>query len=91
MINVYLFLIIATSRSLFINFRAKEYNDTSFEEWEKKGAAPAVPAVLFLYKKLVSLGFKIVFISGKTATLRAITEKNLKNVGYLTWEKLILK
>ncbi|XP_062154238.1 acid phosphatase 1-like [Alnus glutinosa] len=72
-------------------FGAKEYNETSFEEWQKKGIAPAVPAVLYLYKKLISLGFKIVFLSGKSESLREITIKNLKNVGYQTWEKLILK
>uniref|UniRef100_A0A2N9FZF6 Acid phosphatase n=1 Tax=Fagus sylvatica TaxID=28930 RepID=A0A2N9FZF6_FAGSY len=72
-------------------FGAKEYNETTFQIWEKKGIAPPVPAILDLYKKLLRLGYKIVFISGKSESLRAITTKNLKNAGYTTWEKLILK
>ncbi|OWM76523.1 acid phosphatase 1-like [Punica granatum] len=72
-------------------FGAKEYNETTFQEWEKEGKAPAVPAVLDLYKKLLKLGFKIVFISGKAESLRKITTQNMHNVGYHTWEKLVLK
>ncbi|GLU22313.1 hypothetical protein SLE2022_384000 [Rubroshorea leprosula] len=72
-------------------FGAKEYNETSFQEWELKGIAPPVPATLYLYKELLRLGYKIVFLSGKRENLRAITEKNMKNSGYHTWEKLILK
>ncbi|KAK4773441.1 hypothetical protein SAY87_028460 [Trapa incisa] len=42
-------------------------------------------------KRLLRLGFKIVFISGKTESLRAITVENMHNAGYTKWEKLILK
>lgn len=72
-------------------FGAKEYNETTFKEWELEGKAPAVPAILYLYKGLLKLGFKIVFISGKSESLRSITVYNMKKVGYHTWEKLILK
>lgn len=72
-------------------FGAKEYNETTFQEWELKGAAPALPATLNLYKKLLRLGYKIVFITGKKEDLRTITETNMKNEGYHTWEKLVLK
>ncbi|KAI4299716.1 hypothetical protein L6164_033147 [Bauhinia variegata] len=72
-------------------FGTKEYNDTSFKEWEKLGVAPALPAILDLYNKLLDLGFKIVFLSGKSESIRDIAEQNLKDVGYHTWEKLILK
>lgn len=71
--------------------RAKEYNETTFEEWELEGKAPAVPAVLYLYKNLMKLGYKIVFISGKSEKMRNITETNMKQSGYHTWEKLVLK
>ncbi|KAF8027609.1 hypothetical protein BT93_E0502 [Corymbia citriodora subsp. variegata] len=72
-------------------FGAKEYNETTFTEWELEGKAPALPATLGLYKRLLKLGFKIVFISGKSESLRAITIYNMKKVGYYTWEKLVLK
>ncbi|XP_050285959.1 acid phosphatase 1-like isoform X3 [Quercus robur] len=74
-----------------VAFGAVAYNSTAFNEWEAKGIAPAVPANLDLYKKLVNLGFKIVFLTGRSETYRNITIENLKNVGYTTWEKLILK
>ena len=64
---------------------------TKFAIWEKKGISPVVSGILDLYKKLRSLGYKIVFISGRSESLRATTIKNLKNLGFANWEKLILK
>ncbi|KAL5755920.1 hypothetical protein ACOSP7_020335 [Xanthoceras sorbifolium] len=73
-------------------YKAKAYNKTEFVEWELKGEAPAVPGIVDLYDKLLELGFKIIFITGKSeTTLRNITEYNMKNVGFHTWEKLILR
>ena len=72
-------------------FGAKEYNETSFVEWEMEGKAPALPATLNLYRKLRALGFKIVFLSGKSQMVREITVYNLKKVGYTGWLKFISK
>ncbi|KAK7858181.1 acid phosphatase 1-like [Quercus suber] len=74
-----------------IAFGGTKYNSTKFAIWVKKGISPAVPGVLDLYKKLQSLGYKIVLISGRSESLRAVTIKNLKNLGFTNWEKLILK
>ena len=74
-----------------IAFRVVAYNDTQFNERIAEGTTPAIPASLKLYKKIVSLGFKIVFLSGTRETFREIRISNLKNVGYYIWEKLILK
>jgi len=62
-----------------------------YDEWVNKGNAPALPETLKNYNKLVSLGFKIIFLSGRTLDKQAVTEANLKKAGYHTWEKLILK
>lgn len=56
-----------------------------------KGEAPALPESLKLYNKLVSLGIKVVFLTGKGEDERNVTVANLKKVGYHTWEKLILR
>lgn len=72
-------------------FRAKPYNETTFSEWELEGKAPALPATRWLYRKLLRLGFKIVFMSGKSKSLRTITIQNMHKIGYTEWEKLILK
>ncbi|XP_058192573.1 acid phosphatase 1-like [Rhododendron vialii] len=74
-----------------VAFGAKEYNSTKKKEYQKKGTTPALPAVLELYKELVPLGFKIVFLSASSESNRESRVSNLKRVGYHTWEKLILK
>ena len=67
------------------------YNQTSSNIWENRGAAPALPESLRLYNKLLSLGIKIAFITGRPESRRNITAYNLKKAGYQTWDKLILK
>ncbi|XP_059459229.1 stem 28 kDa glycoprotein-like [Corylus avellana] len=72
-------------------FGAEPYDSTSFNQWVLKGKAPALPESLKLYKKLLSLKVKVVFITGRAEDQRNVTTTNLKHVGYDTWEKLILK
>ncbi|CAK8560262.1 unnamed protein product [Lathyrus sativus] len=72
-------------------FGVNPYNDTSFNEWVDLGKAPALPESQKLYKKLLSLGVKIVFLTGRPLKQTDITAKNLKLAGYHTWERLILK
>lgn len=67
------------------------YNATPFNAWVDLGVAPALPESLKLYKKLLRLGIKIVFLTGRPDSQRDITAKNLKNAGYHTWETLIVK
>ena len=77
--------------SHFETFRVEPYNGTLFNEWVDTGKGPALPESLRLYKKLLSLGFKIVFLTGRQEVRRKITVTNLKEAGYHTWEKLILR
>ncbi|RDX96372.1 Stem 28 kDa glycoprotein, partial [Mucuna pruriens] len=72
-------------------FGVKPYNATSFDIWVSYGEAFALPESLKLYRKLVSRGIKVVFLTGRREDQRAVTEANLKSVGYHTWEKLIVK
>ncbi|XP_076907300.1 acid phosphatase 1-like [Bidens hawaiensis] len=67
------------------------FNGTKFNQWVEKAAAPAIPGSLKLYKKLVKLGFKIVFLTGTKEEFKQPRAKNLKAVGYTQWLKLILK
>ncbi|XP_076907301.1 acid phosphatase 1-like [Bidens hawaiensis] len=64
---------------------------TKFSQWAEKNVAPAIPGSLKLYKKLVNLGFKIVFITGSREASRQPRIRNLKAVGYTQWMKLILR
>ncbi|XAR67666.1 Acid phosphatase [Bertholletia excelsa] len=74
-----------------VAFGTIPYNETKFDEWIAKGKMPPMPSVLWLYKKLVTLGFKIVFLSGSSESYREVRISNLENAGYETWEKLMLK
>ncbi|OMO98981.1 Acid phosphatase (Class B) [Corchorus capsularis] len=72
-------------------FGVEPFNATLFNKWVMEGKAPALPESLKLYSKLLSLGIKAVFITGRSEDQRSATATNLKKAGYRTWEKLILK
>ncbi|KAK1555800.1 hypothetical protein Q3G72_031449 [Acer saccharum] len=72
-------------------FGTEPYNATTFNEWVMEGKGLALPETLKLYQKVLSLGIKIVFLTGRTESQRSVTATNLKKVGFHTWEKLILK
>ncbi|GAB4838995.1 hypothetical protein Ancab_028525 [Ancistrocladus abbreviatus] len=61
------------------------------EAWKKMGEAPALPASLKLYKEVNELGFKIFLLTGRGEAYRNATVKNLLDVGYSNWERLILR
>jgi acid phosphatase len=72
-------------------FGTKLYNATSFNEYVLEGSAPALPETKRLFNKLISLGIKPVFLTGRTEDQRDITVQNLHGQGYYGWEKLLLK
>ncbi|KAI3908754.1 hypothetical protein MKW98_029304 [Papaver atlanticum] len=72
-------------------FGAEIFNPALFYEWVDSAKGPALPATLMLYRKVISLGFKVVFLTGRTEAHRKGTETNLKRAGYPTWERLILR
>lgn len=69
----------------------ERFNATAFANWVAEGEAYALPETLVLYDKLLSLGIKVVFLTERLVSQRAITVANLKDVGFDQWEKLILK
>ncbi|ONK66791.1 uncharacterized protein A4U43_C06F12000 [Asparagus officinalis] len=71
--------------------RVGTFNPKLFNEWVIKGVAPALPESLKLYYKLVSLGIKVVFLTGRGEDKRNATTVNLKKQGYHSWKKLLLK
>ena len=56
-----------------------------------EGSAPVLPETQRLFKKLISLGIKPVFLTGRTEDQRAITVTNLRRQGYSGWMDLLLK
>ncbi|CAL4910000.1 unnamed protein product [Urochloa decumbens] len=67
------------------------YNATSFNAYVLEGSAPVLPETQRLFRKLISLGVKPVFLTGRTEDQRAITVANLRRQGYSGWMKLVLK
>jgi len=53
--------------------------------------APALPETQRLYKRLQELGIKPVILTGRREDKRESTAKNLADVGYTGYEKLLLK
>ncbi|KAB5574272.1 hypothetical protein DKX38_001466 [Salix brachista] len=72
-------------------FGAELYNSTAFNQWVFTGKALALPESLKLYRKLLSIGIKVVFLTGRSEDQRAMTSNNLNTAGYHIWEDLILK
>ncbi|BAT98459.1 hypothetical protein LR48_Vigan406s021600 [Vigna angularis] len=73
-------------------YGSEKFNSTRYdEEFVNKGDAPALPETLINYNKLLGLGVKIVFLTGRLTDKKAVTEANLRKAGFHTWEKLILK
>ncbi|KAG5025987.1 hypothetical protein AAZX31_08G197600 [Glycine max] len=72
-------------------FGVEPHNTTAFKNWVLDGEAFALPETLKMYNKLLALGIKIVFLSERPLSLGDVTAKNLKEVGFNTWEKLILR
>ncbi|KAK6118624.1 hypothetical protein DH2020_047616 [Rehmannia glutinosa] len=70
-----------------VSFGAKQYNWTSLGAWIMEGKAPALPSILRLYKELIELKYKVVFLTGSADKYEKARSSNLKNVGYTAWEK----
>ncbi|MCD7449255.1 hypothetical protein HAX54_050995 [Datura stramonium] len=74
-----------------VAFGAIPYNSAKFHEWISEAKAPAIPSILGVYKTLLSLGIKPIFLTGTREIFRQVRIENLKKVGYTNWEILILK
>ncbi|XP_019199430.1 PREDICTED: acid phosphatase 1-like isoform X2 [Ipomoea nil] len=52
---------------------------------------PALPASLELYRNIQKLGFKIFLLTGRKQSQLNQTVRNLLEVGYINWDRLILR
>lgn len=62
-----------------------------FHQWIVAANAPAVPHVLSLYKHFQKLGYTIIFITERQPDEFDATERNLKDVGFTGYERLIIR
>ncbi|BAF16764.2 Os05g0191700 [Oryza sativa Japonica Group] len=71
--------------------RTTLYDDTCFREYVVEGSGLALPETRRLYRRLLQLGVKPVFLTSRTEDERNITVTNLRRQGYSGWMKLLLK
>ncbi|KAK4361859.1 hypothetical protein RND71_017100 [Anisodus tanguticus] len=74
-----------------VGFGATKSNMLKFESWIKEGKSPAIPSALVLYKTLLDLGIKPIFITDTKEEFRQVRIANLKKAGYHSWFKFICK
>ncbi|KAI3471030.1 hypothetical protein Pfo_027693 [Paulownia fortunei] len=67
------------------------FDSTKFDQWVEMGMAPAIESSLKLYEEVLSLGFKVILLTGRSERHRRITVENLFQAGFREWDKLILR
>jgi acid phosphatase len=67
------------------------YQPDNWDAWVADADAPALAPVRDVYERALTLGYKVVFLSGRTEADRAATSRNLRLQGMETYEKLILR
>lgn len=67
------------------------YSPSAWRRWEEKATARPIRGTLALYRRAQALGVKVFFVTGRRATERAITIKDLHAAGYTHWAGLLLR
>jgi acid phosphatase len=67
------------------------YNPAVFNAWVASAQAPAIPGTLRLYKEAQRLGVSVLFITGRSESLRDATERNLRVQGFGQWQELAMR
>jgi len=62
-----------------------------FKAWQALSKDEAIAPTLGLFKAAKAHGVAIFFITGRDESLRKATEKNLHDVGYDSWQELIMR
>ncbi|XP_015692753.2 stem 28 kDa glycoprotein-like [Oryza brachyantha] len=72
-------------------YGAQPYDQTSYLQYVAGESSPALQGTLRLYRRLLQLGIKPVFLTDRTDDQSAVTTHNLLQQGYCSWEKLLLQ
>lgn len=73
-------------------FRCDPYDPQGFKSWAMKGACPAIPQILGVYKTLIENGFKVFLITGRDELLLGpSTTMNLFMQGFVGHEQLMMR
>ena len=67
------------------------YDPVKWNNWINEGKAPAIPEVKQFYDFVLLKKIKAIFLSSRNSSQYDVTYRNLTNVGYTTFDTLILK
>ncbi len=67
------------------------YDPDEFDEWIEAAQAQAAPGALALYRSARERGVTVFFVTGRRERQRAATERNLRAVGFDSWQRLYMK
>jgi acid phosphatase len=67
------------------------YLPEKWNRWISDANAPAIPQVKKFYDFLLSRGYRIIFITGRSCDYREPTYRNLVSAGYTTFDTLICR
>ena len=67
------------------------YVPKEWDAWVARSQARAILPVQIVYETAVRHGVAVIFITGRKEAERAATERNLRDVGYDTWDQLHFK
>ncbi|KAK4489397.1 hypothetical protein RD792_005206 [Penstemon davidsonii] len=70
---------------------SETFDSTKFDEWVETGMAPSIESSLELYEEVLSLGFRVILLTGRSERHRSVTVQNLLSAGFREWDKLILR
>lgn len=71
--------------------RCDPFDVDAFVAWATRGKCPAIPPVLRLFRKLISIGFKVILLTGRDETIERCTVDNLRSQGFIGYERLIMR
>jgi len=67
------------------------YDPVKWDNWINEAKAPAIQEVKQFYDFLLMKNVKVIFLSSRKSSQYDATYRNLKNVGYMKFDTLILK
>jgi acid phosphatase len=67
------------------------FDKAAFDAWTDTAQAPVIPGTLRLYNEAQRLGVSAFFLTGRSESQRAATERNLNSQGFRNWQQLILR
>ncbi|KAG6501970.1 acid phosphatase 1-like isoform X2 [Zingiber officinale] len=74
------------------HFGGEPYDSRAYVSWVLRGACPAIPQVLGVYRKLMERGFQVFLVTGRSEdVLGASTVENLAAQGFDGHHRLIMR